>query len=68
MRIVELKAVRLSKTIERIVAHQPYTQGVLQTGRHQKVLLTQSQYLAVLTTIIGIQHHRDVFSSCFSCD
>ena len=61
VRVIELEAVFGGKLAEILTVDiDPAAEDVLQTGRGQKILLTQPQVLAVFTGIVGIQHHRDV--------
>jgi hypothetical protein len=61
MRVVKLKTVFLGETVDIVaIVVAPVTQGVLEAGRCKKILLTQSQLLAVFGRRVRIQHHRDV--------
>ena len=63
MRVIELETVLLSKPSEvGAVLLRPIRQYVLETGRDQEVLLLQTQFLSVFAGVVGIQHHRDLFS------
>ena len=58
MCIVQLKTVLFCKIFKVITMHgYPLCQHILQTGRGQKVLLSQPQLFAILTAVIRVQHH-----------
>ena len=66
VRVIELEAILFRKRGEVVaVSIPPVAQGVLQGRRGQEVLLSQTQFLAVLGCRVRVQHHRDVLGRVF---
>ena len=60
--VIELETVARGESGEILaIRHDPARQHILQAGRCQEILLSQAQDLALLTGIIGIQNHGDLF-------